>query len=336
MIIYPPSINLEQSSSEATGKFKAEIVSNETSRQQLTVADLTAGFGVDSFFLSKVAKSLDYVEPDSELLSIASHNHIVLGNSTIVHHHHSAEEFLDKVKVSYDLIYLDPSRRDSNAKKVFRLEDCEPNVQTLLPKIFDRTKLVLVKASSLLDIQQGLNELQNVEKVFVVSVNNECKELLFLLHQGFKNEPSIETINLNSDGTTKHTFSFTFNEERETNSAFGTPQIYLYEPNASILKAGAFKSIGEKFDLQKIAPSTHLYTSSLLRSDFPGRVFKIENLKVEVNDLKGKKANIITRNYPLKPEELKKKFKLIDGGDQYMIAFSGVSKKFVVLATRLE
>ncbi len=335
-IVYPPSINLEQTSSEATGKFKAGIVSNETSQQQLTVADLTGGFGVDSFFLSTITKSIDYVEPDAELLSIAMHNHAVLGNSTIEHHHQTAEEFLDKIKTGYDLIYLDPSRRDSNAKKVFRLADCQPNIQTLLPKIFDYSKLVLVKASPLLDIQQGLTELQHVKKVFVVSVNNECKELLFMTLKGFTSEPSIETINLNPDGTVKHIFSFTFNEEKETNSVFNTPQTYLYEPNASVLKAGAFKSIGEKFDLQKIATSTHLYTSNLLQSDFPGRVFKIENQKLDVKDLVGEKANIITRNYPLKPEEIKKKFKIIDGGNQYVIAFSGASKKFVVLATRLE
>jgi len=334
-IVYPASLNWEQCSSEATGFFKAEIISREISNCHLKVADLTGGFGIDSFFFSKKAALVDYIDPDNTLLNIAQHNHSLLGCSNIQYHANQAEEFLDQCKTKYDLIYLDPSRRDSHSKKVFRLTDCEPNINNLLPRIFEFTEFVLIKTSPLLDVQQGLNELPSVKKVIVVSVGNECKELLFLMQNGFSDEPIIETYNLDKIGNVKQFFFFTFEEERNVGSDFGEPQPYLYEPNASILKAGAFKMIGEKFELQKLHVNTHFYTSILLKENFPGRIFKINQLEFDTKGLGEKKANVITRNYPLKAEELKKKLKLSDGGEKYVIGFSSVKKKYVVLATRL-
>ena len=175
----------------------------------------------------------------------------------------------------------------------------------------------------------------SVKKVIVVSVSNECKELLFLLQNGFSGEPIIETYNLDKLGNMKQLFSFAFDEERNTTSDFSEPQTYLYEPNASILKAGAFKMIGGKFGLQKLHVNTHFYTSTLLKENFPGRIFKINQLEFESKTFAEKKANVITRNYPLKAEELKKKLKLSDGGEKYIIGFSSVKKKYVALATRL-
>jgi len=334
-IVYPPSLNWEQCSSEATGNFKAEIISREIGNGQLKVADLTGGFGIDSFFFSKKAVSVDYIDPDINLLNIAQHNHTLLGYSNIQYHQTKAENFLDQCKTKYDLIYLDPSRRDSGSKKVFRLADCEPNINNLLPRIFGHTEFILIKTSPLLDIQQGLNELSSVNKVIVVSVTNECKELLFLMQNGFSGEPIIETYNLDRLGAVQQLFSFSLEGERNTDSGFGEPQTYLYEPNASILKAGAFKLIGVKFGLQKLHVNTHFYTSTLLKENFPGRVFKIEQLAFEVNSFAEKKANVITRNYPLKAEELKKKLKLSDGGAKYVIGFTSKKKKYVALATRV-
>jgi hypothetical protein len=334
-IVYPPSLNWEQCSSEATGKFKAEIISREIENGQMKVADITGGFGIDSFFFSTKASLVDYVDPEVYLLSIAQHNHSFLGCSNIQYHQTKAEDFLGQCKVNYNLIYLDPSRRDSHSKKVFRLADCEPSASNLLTEIFKHTEFVLIKTSPLLDIQQGLNELSQVKKVIVVSASNECKELLFLLQKGFFGEPIIETYNLDKLGNVKQFFSFTFDEERNTNSNFSEPQTYLYEPNASILKAGAYKMIGKKFELQKLHVNTHFYTSDILRENFPGRVFKIDQLEFEAKSFSEKKANVITRNYPLTAEELKKKLKLSDGGEKYVIGFSSSKKKYVVLATRL-
>jgi len=334
-IVYPPSLNWEQSSSEATGAFKAELVNRELGKDKFKVADLTGGFGIDSFFLRVKAELLDFIEPNLSVLELARHNHNLLGCGNIQYHQSKAEEYFDQCKTKYDLIYLDPSRRDSNIKKVFRLGDCEPSIKNLLPRIFEFTEFVLIKTSPLLDIQQGLNELSAVKKIIVVSVTNECKELLFLMEKGFSREPIIETYNLDKLGDIKQSFSFTFDEERNTESEFSEPKTYLYEPNASILKAGSFKLIGKKFGLQKLNVNTHFYTSNLFKENFPGRIFKIDQLEFDVKNFVEKKANVITRNYPLTAEELRKKLKLSDGGDKYVIGFSSVKKKYVALAIRL-
>jgi len=333
-IIYPPSLNLEQSSSEATAKFKTEIIRKEIGERKLKAVDLTGGFGIDSFFLSNAVESFDYVEPDVELLNIVRHNHLLF-KKNIQHHNFNAEDFLKTTSINYDFICLDPSRRDSKARKIFSLTDCSPDITGLLPQLFEQTKYILLKASPLLDIKLGLNELTSVKKVFVVSVANEVKELLFFLQKDFVGEAIIETYNLEPNGNVKHRFDFTFEEESYTVSNFSEPLNYLYEPNASILKSGAFKLIGKKFDLKKLYINTHLYTSNVFQQKFPGRVFKINQLKFDEKNFTSKKANVITRNYPLSAEELKKKLKLNDGGENYVIAFSSQQKKYLVLATRL-
>ena len=334
-IVYPQSLNWEQCSSEPTGNFKSEILSREIGNGSLKVVDLTGGFGIDSFFISKKAEFVDYVEPNIILLHIAQHNHFLLGAINIQYHLSKAEEFLVQCKTKYDLIYLDPSRRDSHSKKVFRLVDCAPNAPDLLPKIFKSTPFVLIKTSPLLDIQQGLKDLSQVKRVIVISVNNECKELLFFLQNGFTDAPVIETYNLDKFGKVKQFFSFTFDDERNTDSDFSEPQTYLYEPNTSILKAGAYKMIGKNFGLPKLHVSTHFYTSNLLKENFPGRIFKIDQLDFDAKRFAEKKANVITRNYPVKAEELRKKLGLSDGGEKYILGFSSRKKKYIVLTTRL-
>lgn len=331
-VVYPPSLNLEQTSSEATARFKTAILRKEINREKLIACDLTGGWGVDSFFLSQITEGLDYVEPESMLFTIAHLNHSLL-NKGISHYNKTAENFLKSTLKKYDFIFLDPSRRDSKSKKVVSLTECSPDITGLLPFLFQRTDFVLLKASPLLDIKQGINELTQVKKVIVVSVVNECKELLFLLQKDFEGEALVETYNLDSEGKVKHNFNFTFSEETTTISDFSPPQNYLYEPNASILKSGAFKSIGKKFGLSKIHVSTHFYTSTALQKDFPGRIFKIDEADFNLKSLTGGKANIITRNYPLTTAELKKKLKLKDGGDKFVIAFSGQKKKYTLLAT---
>jgi len=197
---------------------------------------------------------------------------------------------------------------------------------------------VLIKVSPLLDIQQGIKELSGVEKIFVVSVGNECKEVLFLCRKNVPEEALIETINILPNESQQ--FNFRLSGEKKAVCTFSDARAYLYEPNVSILKAGAFKSIASAFGLFKISPSTHLYTSENFVEKFPGRVFKATTLlkpdeKAKKHIPEGK-ANVITRNYPLNPEQLKKKMKLTDGGQQYIIGFSGVTEKFVLLAERIK
>lgn len=331
-IIYPPGINLEQCSSEATALFKSDLLKGEI------CADLTGGFGVDSFFLSKKFEIVHYVERNENLFEIVKHNHDKLGALKIQHHLKSAEEFLAETTLHFDCIYIDPSRRAEGNKKVFKLSECEPDVVGLQKTIFEKSNQLLVKTSPLLDVQHGLKELQSVEKVIVVSVDNECKEVLFLCTKNYEEEASIETINISKEGN--QIFAFRFSEEQKMEIDFSNPRPYLYEPNASILKAGAFKSIGNKFNLKKIHPNTHLYTSDILKEGFPGRVFEItEEVKVDKKSwstfLPDGKANITTRNYPLSPEELKKKTGLKDGGEKYLIGFSGIDRKYLMVADRV-
>jgi THUMP domain-like len=339
-IIYPPSLNLEQSSSEATAKFKAALVKEILTNHNTTLADLSGGYGIDTFFFSHCVEKIIHVEPDAALQAIAKHNHLVLGASNILYANQTAESFLEQLHQKFDLAYVDPSRRVEN-KKVFALADCEPDIPKLQDKIFERTKLLLLKAAPLLDISAGIKSLKGVKKVVVLSVDNECKELLFLCALGFTSEPLIHAVNLQIKAQISSEFSFTQSQEQSITLSYQEPATYLYEPNASILKSGAFKSVAQQFKVTKLAVSTHLYTADELLKDFPGRVFKIDHVvkadaKVIHSLIPEKKANVVTRNYPLSAEALKTKLKLADGGENYILAFSSSKQKYVTLCSRLQ
>ena len=336
-IIYPPSTNVEQSSSEVTAGYKVEILKSLNIKSYKTLVDLTGGFGIDTFQFSKLFEKIIYVEPNTSLLEIARHNHKTLGQVNIQYINISGEEFLEKDNHA-DIVYIDPSRRNLKSGKIFRFADCEPNVIELQHIIFSRSALIFIKASPLLDIQRGIKELRFVKKVIVVSVNNECKELLFLCEKNYAGEVSIDAINLREEFV--ESFSFLFSKEKSLVISFSDPLDYLYEPNTSILKGGAFKNIAHKYGLLKIHPSTHLYTSGQIIPHFPGRIFKIESMaKSDKKSLKTHfpemKANIILRNYPLSVDELKKKTKLIEGGKKYLIGFSGVKNKYLAVCDRI-
>ena len=335
-VIYPPGINLEQSSSEQTATYKVKIFMRAVPVCKRLI-DLTGGFGVDSFFLSKIFKAVQYVEPNPDLLRIVKRNHDSLGAFNISHNNSIAENFLSEDEEA-TAIFIDPSRRNET-RKVFAFADCEPNVVSLQDKIYQATNLLMVKASPMLDVKLGIQELKFVQQVFVLSVDDEVKELLFLCRKDFSGEPVINAVNLKKDDT--ESFVFKFSDETSAQSRFSDPRTYLYEPYSSILKAGAFKSTGRSYDLKKIQINTHLYTSNRLVSEFPGRIFEIlSEVKPDKKDIAAffldGKANVITRNYPLSVEELKKKTGLKDGGEKYLLAFSGETKKFVVAATRVK
>jgi len=336
-IIFPAAVNLEQSSSESTASFKSVILSQKIAQRSLCV-DLTGGLGIDTFFLSRVFGRVDYLEPNTELLEIARHNHSKLGARNITYQNISSAEYLDASDTPIDCVYIDPSRRDAHNRKVSALASCEPNVLELLPSIFRRTKYVLLKTSPLLDITEAIRELERVSHVYIISVDDECKEVLFFMVDDSIDEPLVEAINLTKDNVSS--FRFTLSEEKNLRIAFSEPNEYIYEPNASILKAGAFKSISKRFSIDKIHPNTHLYTSNKILRDFPGRIFKIVDLiKPEPKAWKQYfpegYANIFTRNYPLSPKELKTKTRLKDGGSGFLIGFSGLKRKFLAVAARV-
>ena len=319
---YPVRLSCEQCSSELTARYKASLIANGQKR----MVDLTAGYGVDTYFLSEKFQSADYVEQNSELCRIATHN---FAGKPITIHNTTAEEFLQTAG-RYDLIFLDPARRDSHGGKVFRLADCTPNVVELLPKLIEHGKRLLLKLSPMLDISQAQKELSAFGlqwSVYVVAVKNEVKEVL-LLSGG---NGTITAIDLE-----KKDQSFVFTREEESEALYTlrpTPYTYLYEPNAAILKAGAYKLVAERFGLQKVDVNTHLYASDTLVENFPGRVWKIKeiiNHKFEIIN-----ANIVCRNYPLTPEQLKKKLRIKDGGESYIIGCRVAGKPTLFLAERL-
>jgi hypothetical protein len=280
---------------------------------------------------------VDYVEMDQPLLEIARHNHKTLGAENIRHYNATSGDYVRQMN-DVDLVFIDPSRRTEN-KKVFTLTGSEPNIVELQSAIFEKSKLLLVKAAPLLDLKLALKQLLFVKNAYVVSVDNEVKEVLFLSERGHSDEAVIEAVNLGKDKSER--FSFRFSDEESTTVSFGDPQRFLYEPFSSVLKAGAFKSLAKTFPVTKIQTNTHLYTSDKLVQDFPGRIFEIDDrVKPDKKSVSKYfpegKANVLTRNYPLSPDELKKKTGLTDGGEKYLIGFSTQKEKVVVVASRLK
>ena len=320
---YPVRLSCEQCSSELAARYKAELVESRKTKDERHFADLTGGYGVDTYFLSEQFTHTDYVEQNAELCRIATHN---FANKPITIHNTSAEDFLASAG-QYDLIFIDPARRDSHGGKVFRLEDCTPNVVELLPTLLAHGKRLMIKLSPMLDLTQAVKELSAFSiqwSVFVVAIKNEVKEVL-LLSGG---SGQITAIDLD-----KKDQAFVFTRDQETNCPLAinhSPFAFIYEPNAAILKAGAYKLIAERFGLHKLDVNTHLYGSDTLIEHFPGRVWKV----VEKQDLK--QANVLCRNYPLTPEQLKKKLHLRDGGTAYVIGCRVNNKPTLFFAERIE
>ena len=313
-IVWPPPISIEQSSSETTAKFKASVVHGKS------LVDLTGGMGVDVNSFSHSFDKVHYVEPNDQLCQMARHNFRVLEKRNIQIYHTTAQTFLADNQASYDAIFIDPSRRSEN-KKVFKIADCSPHLLDVLPQCLKFAPKVLVKLSPLVDISLLLKTL-SPNFIWVVGVKNEVKEVLCLVERKMQ-RCRIETVMLH-DNVDRTEFKFFLKQEKEAVSEFSLPQKYIYEPNAAIMKAGAFKLIGKHFGLKKLHQHTHLYTSNELVDEFPGKVLTIvDQLKQEKKAISTAitdgKINVITRNFPLSSSQLKKKFKLKDGGDNFLI-----------------
>ncbi len=312
-IYFPPKLSIEQSSSEQTAAYKSRLIRGEK------LLDMTGGFGVDSYYFSKLAKEVVHCDRNPELSEIAKHNAGILGAVNIRFINQDSLAFLEQTDEKFDTIYVDPSRR-VQSQKVFLLRDTEPDIVSTLPLLLAKAKRIIVKTSPLFDIQSGLAELKNVSEVHVVSLKNDCKELLWIIDAGFIGEPAVRCVAISEAET--RTFSFSLQEEKQLKiEDFSAPLQYLYEPDVALLKAGCFKTISRAFGISKLNKNTHLYTSAYLRKDFIGRIFQVRQL-FEYKAMKDhpiRKANILTRNFPLSPDEIRKKFKIQDGGDVYLI-----------------
>ena len=330
---YPVRLSCEQCSSELTARYKAQLLST-FNFQLSTLLDLTAGYGVDTYFLSEQFAHTDYVEQNAELCRIAEHNFSLIDNrKSIIVHNTTAEEFIASAG-EYDLIFADPARRDAHGGKVFKLTDCTPNIVELLPELLKHSKHLMLKLSPMLDISQAIKELSVFSlqwSVYVVAVKNEVKEVLLL--SGGKG--TITAIDL---AEPEKAFVFTREEEQVCPAGIGDLSLvignFLYEPNAAILKAGAYKLVAQRFGLQKLDVNTHLYASDQLVENFPGRVWEIKS-KIENQKSKIEQANVLVRNYPLTPEQLKKKLHLRDGGTGYVIGCRVAGKPTLFQAERV-
>ncbi|MEA5459006.1 hypothetical protein VB796_08160 [Arcicella sp. LKC2W] len=334
-IVFPKMLSVEQSSSEITAKFKASLVEGEM------LIDLTGGMGVDIAYMSKNFKKAFYNEQNADLLDVTKYNFEQLGIKNTEFMAGNSVENFEQFNTHFSWIYLDPHRRDDTGSKVVRLQDCEPNILQIKDLLFKKTDNILLKASPMLDIDLAITDLGSVSHVYVVAVENEVKEVLFHLQSplsvGEGLGVRLHAINLTKNHQTELIFSKS--EEKNATIKLGSPQQFLYEPNAAILKTGAFRFTAQHFDLQKIAPHSHLYTSEKLVEDFQGRSFKIVAVckldKKEISKhLTENKANITIRNFPLTVKQIREKLKLSEGGNEYLFATTDAQNQKIVIVCR--
>lgn len=319
-IRYPRHLSMEQCSSEQTARYKASLIKGDT------LVDLTAGLGVDCSFLARNFKQVTYVERQEELCELAHHNFPLLDLPHITVCKDDACSFLEKME-PVDCIFLDPARRDSCGGKTVALADCEPNVIEMEPLLISKAKTVMIKLSPMLDITSALHDLKYISQIHLVSVQNECKEMLLILKSEQNNQPvEIHCEQLINKDCSNH-FAFTVEEERNsTNKLADSILEYLYEPDVTLLKAGAYRILSSRFPVYKLHINSHLFTSSQYLPDFPGRHFQVVGVsgfaKKEIRHfLEGvDKANLTVRNFPSTVADLRKRLKLKEGGELYIFA----------------
>jgi len=325
-IIYPSKISIEQTSSEKTAEYKSKLVSGES------LIDLTGGFGVDDYYFSKKVNQVTHCEINHELSEIVKYNFEQLKITTINCIHGDSFETLGTLNQKFDWIYIDPSRRNDAKGKVFMLKDCLPNVPELLDTYFEYSSKIMIKTAPILDITAGLSELRNVSAIHIIALENEVKELLWILEKDSSKPIKITTANLSKNKVEEFSFEMT---NSELVSSYSLPKKYLYEPNSAIMKSGGFDVIYSYFNIEKLHQHSHLYTSENL-IDFPGRIFEIKKSisysKSEMKQfLENQKANITTRNFPDSVEIIRKKWKIADGGNLYCFFTTDANNNKIVL-----
>lgn len=336
-LLFPVSLSVEQSSSQQTAQYKATLFEGDH------LIDLSAGFGVDAFYLSSNFNQTTLVETNLELCDILRHNANELHLDSIKVINANAENYLEQIdpnstqKITF---YIDPARRGKQGEKLIDLGDCEPNILNIKDQLLTMGEKVCIKLSPMIDLKQLLNQLSNVVEIHVVAVHNECKEILVILERNPKSsELKYVAVNLKKGGI--DSFEFINQEEKESIPTIAEKvENYLYEPNSAIMKSGCFKLIGERYNLSKIALNSHLYTSNQHIPEFPGRIFKVEQvLSFQKDELKkyfkkGEAFNLAIRNFPMDTENLKKQLRIKDGGDKYLFATTMEQKHILIICTK--
>ena len=328
-ILYPPHLNMEQCSSEQTARYKAGICSSHPSSK--TLVDLTGGFGVDFAFMSEAFDEATYVERNSELFAISSANMKILAPKAKCLNEDGLEVLhrLDHVS----MIFMDPARRDNHGARTYGISDCTPNVLEIKDELLQKADVVMLKLSPMLDWHKAISDLgeQYIKEVHIVSVQNECKELLIVMQQQPAEPPTVYCVNDDS------VFSYHPSSISSNHISHHSSLIYLYEPNASIMKAGCFAEIEQAFEVSQLAPNSHLFASDQAIADFPGRKFRIsavtsmnkQELKQALKDIR--QANIAVRNFPMSVADLRKRLKLSEGGNDYIFATTLTEGKKVLI-----
>lgn len=325
-LVFPSKVSFEQCSSSETGLYKSMIIDEFNS-----AVDLTGGFGVDTYYFALRCGRMLYVERDSALCEIVRYNSGLLNVAHIEVFNKDCEVWLkEHFDIKLDLVYLDPARRGENNQKLYKVEDCEPNVLKLLPSIFNISSRLLVKFSPMIDLSLLLHSLKFIKEVHIVSVKNECKEVLVYWEHGYLSPTKIIAVDIKRGMVNSFTFNLTNNSKE--NIVYAEPMSYLYEPNASLMKAQAFGALSEHYKIAKLSPNSHLYTSHELIASFPGRIFRVVGVseyseKALKSNFSITKANVTVRNFGETVEQVKKKLKIKDGGSVYIYATSTVSQK---------
>ena len=328
-ILYPPHLNMEQCSSEQAARYKAGVCTRLSSPTSLV--DLTGGFGVDFAFMSQAFDEATYVERNSELFAISSANMKILAPKAKCLNEDGLEVLhrLDHVS----MIFMDPARRDNHGARTYGISDCTPNVLEIKDELLQKADVVMLKLSPMLDWHKAISDLgeQYIKEVHIVSVQNECKELLIVMQQQPAEPPTVYCVNDDS------VFSYHPSSISSNHVSHHSSLIYLYEPNASIMKAGCFAEIEQAFEVSQLAPNSHLFASDQAIADFPGRKFRIsavtsmnkQELKQALKDIR--QANIAVRNFPMSVADLRKRLKLSEGGNDYIFATTLTEEKKVLI-----
>lgn len=328
-ILYPPNLNLEQTSSEITAKYKSELISGNA------LIDLTGGLGIDDYYFSKKFNKVIHCELNKTLSVLAVHNFESLGANNIKTCIGDGLQILEELDEKVDWIYLDPARRDDYGGKVFLLEQCTPNVPENLKFLFQKSDRILIKSSPLLDLSAGIAELRKVVEIHIVAVNNEVKELLWVLNRNISNTIKVKTVNITNKET--QVFEALLEDEAEP-SQYSFPLKFLYEPNPAIMKSRLFNALSSETNTYKLQSNSHLFTSEGLQP-FPGRSFEIIEIvpyskKALKRSLKLKKANITTRNFPKSVDEIRKKLKIEEGGNEYLFFTTNLHNEKIIVVCR--
>ena len=346
-IVYPPHLSMEQCSSEQTARYKARLAG---SGQRMV--DLTGGFGVDFSFLAPAFQEAIYVERQTALCDIARHNFQQLGlRASVVND--NAEEYIRQMSHA-NLIYIDPARRDRQGQRTYDICDCTPDVLSLCDLLLEKADRIIIKLSPMLDWRKAVADLGRsfVKEVHIVSVGNECKELLLVLENREEREEegelkvfcvNDETVFVVGKTSRKCQGNEVVNDNLR-GSLWGKspigPSGFLYEPNASIMKAGCFEAVSEALDVCQLAPNSHLFVSDILIGAFPGRTFIIDNMTtMNKRELRAalagiSQANITVRNFPLTVAQLRSRLKLNEGGSIYIFATTLADNRHVLLVCR--